>query len=148
MSWCVPVDDTNSITFNTLELEETLPHPRRNAFIDRQAMSDTPYQIFEEGQDGSRSYSERQRAPGDWDAWVSQGAISYRDRDHLVSSDAGIVMLRKALRAGIRDVAQGIDPKGVFRHLDGPLATYAHSTVEALEQPFGAVDDTSPNDIV
>ena len=52
-------------------------------------------------------------------------------------------MLRKALRAGIRDVAQGIDPKGVFRHLDGPLATYAHSTVEALEQPFGAVDDAT-----
>ena len=143
MSWCVPVDDTNSITFNILEIEENLPDPKRNAFIDRQAVDQSSYQIFDEGQDGSRSYEERQRAPGDWDAWVSQGPVSYRERDHLVSSDAGVVMLRKALRAGIRDVAQGRDPKGVFPQLDGPLNTYAHSTVTALEKGLTEAEDSA-----
>ena len=143
MSWCVPVDDTNSITFNILEVEEGLPDAQRNAFIDRQAISNTPYQIFEEGQDGARPYDARQRAPGDWDAWVSQGPISYRERDHLVSSDAGIVMLRKALRAGIRDVAQGLDPKGGFRDLQEPLVTYAHSTVEELDWCSEHADDAA-----
>ena len=143
MSWCVPVDDTSSITFNILEIEESLPAPDRDAFIDRQARSGTPYQIFEEGQDGSRSFAERQNAPGDWDAWVSQGPISYRERDHLASSDAGVVMLRKMLRAGIREVAQGRDPKGVFRELAGPLRTYGHSTVALLEKGSGAADDVA-----
>ena len=31
MSWCVPVDDTSSITFNILEIEESLPAPDRDA---------------------------------------------------------------------------------------------------------------------
>ena len=141
MSWCVPVDDTNSVTFNILEIEDGLPDPGRDAFMDRQARAGTLYQIFEEGQDDSRSYDERQRAPGDWDAWVSQGPISYRERDHLASSDAGVVMLRKMLRDGIRDVGAGRDPKGVFRKLDGPLSTYGHSTVAALERGATEADD-------
>ena len=141
MSWCVPIDDENSITFNILEIENNLADSQRDALIDRQARSGAAYQIFDEGQDGTRPYGERQRAPGDWDAWVSQGPNSYRGHDHLVSSDAGVVMLRKMLRAGIRDVAQGKDPKGVFRDLQGPLNTYAHSTVESLPASATQAED-------
>lgn len=140
-SWCVPVDDESSVTFNILEVEENLPYEGRDAFIDRQARLTEPYQIFEEGQDGSRPYGDRQRAPGDWDAWVSQGPISLRERDHLASSDRGVVMLRRQLLEGIRAVEDGLDPKGVFRTLDRPLKLYSHSTVAPLEQASSESED-------
>ena len=140
-SWCVPVDDSSSVTFNILEVEHGLPHPNRDAFIDRAARSQVPYQIFEEGQDDSRPYHERQRAPGDWDAWVSQGPVSLRERDHLASSDRGVILLRRQLLEGLRAVEEGRDPKGVFRKLRSPLTTHAHSTVEQLEHGANAAED-------
>ena len=140
-SWCVPVDDENSVTFNILEVELGLPDAKRDAFIDRAARNQSDYQIFEEGQDGSRPYEQRQRSPGDWDAWVSQGPISNRQRDHLASSDRGVVLLRRQLFEGLRAVEQGRDPKGVFRELSAPIETYAHSTVESLARGIDEGDD-------
>ena len=52
---------------------------------------------------------------GDIMAWVSQGAIADRTREHLVSSDRGIVLYRNLLREQARRVEQGEDPMGVIR---------------------------------
>jgi hypothetical protein len=46
---------------------------------------------------------------------LSQGPIAKREREHLRSSDRGVVMVRKLLRQAIEDVKAGRDPRGVIR---------------------------------
>jgi nitrite reductase/ring-hydroxylating ferredoxin subunit len=56
---------------------------------------------------------EHQRMPGDYEAQVSQGPITYHSEEHLVSTDRGVSMLRSMLRRQVETVAQGGDPIGV-----------------------------------
>jgi 5,5'-dehydrodivanillate O-demethylase len=53
---------------------------------------------------------------GDIMAWVSQGAIADRSKELLVSSDRGIVLLRKLLSDQIERVERGEDPMGLIRN--------------------------------
>jgi hypothetical protein len=46
---------------------------------------------------------------------LSQGPIAPREYEHLRSSDRGVMMVRKLLREGIRDVQEGRDPRGIVR---------------------------------
>lgn len=55
---------------------------------------------------------ERQRAPGDWEAQVGQGPITFHSEEHLASSDRGIAMLRRFFRKQLEIVARGGDPAG------------------------------------
>jgi len=52
---------------------------------------------------------------GDIMTWVTQGAIADRTRELLVSSDRGIVLLRKLLLEQLQKVEHGEDPMGVIR---------------------------------
>jgi nitrite reductase/ring-hydroxylating ferredoxin subunit len=56
---------------------------------------------------------EHRAFPGDYEAQVSQGAITAHSEEHLASSDRGIVMLRRLLQRQIDGLAQGVDPAGV-----------------------------------
>ena len=56
---------------------------------------------------------EHQDTPGDWEAQVGQGPITYHSEEHLGSSDRGIILLRRMLRAEAAKVAAGDDPVGV-----------------------------------
>ena len=59
------------------------------------------------------SEEEHQDMPGDWEAQVGQGPITYHSEEHLGASDRGLIMLRRLLRAEIAKVADGLDPAGV-----------------------------------
>ena len=48
-------------------------------------------------------------------AWETQGRMADRTREHLVSSDKGLVMFRQILRLQIEAVKKGQDPLGVVR---------------------------------
>ena len=50
--------------------------------------------------------------PGDYEAQVSQGAITLHSEEHLVSSDKGVGLLRALLRQQLRAVAEGGNPIG------------------------------------
>jgi 5,5'-dehydrodivanillate O-demethylase len=52
---------------------------------------------------------------GDIMAWVSQGEIADRSREHLVASDAGIRLYRKMLLQEMERSEAGEDPLGVVR---------------------------------
>ncbi len=52
---------------------------------------------------------------GDIMAWVTQGAIADRTRELLVSSDRGLVLLRRLLLEQLERVERGDDPLGVIR---------------------------------
>jgi 5,5'-dehydrodivanillate O-demethylase len=51
----------------------------------------------------------------DFVAWVGQGRVADRTKEHLSQSDRGIVMLRKRFFEEIERVSRDEDPKGVIR---------------------------------
>jgi hypothetical protein len=51
--------------------------------------------------------------PNDVEAMVSQGVIARHSEEHLVTSDKGIVMLRRLLEQQLQAVREGRDPAGV-----------------------------------
>jgi phenylpropionate dioxygenase-like ring-hydroxylating dioxygenase large terminal subunit len=62
---------------------------------------------------GEMTERERQDTPGDYEAQVGQGPVSLHSEEHLATSDRGIIMQRRMLKAQIRVVADGGDPIGV-----------------------------------
>ena len=129
-NWVVPIDDTNSFTIGWNDQDSVIGVEGLNAYLDRKRRSgEKPVGPFDVGQTGDAPYAERQRAPGDWDVWVSQGSITKHAEENLASSDRGIAMYRKLLRQQIAIVAQGEDPKGIIRDDHMPIATYAHNSV-------------------
>jgi 5,5'-dehydrodivanillate O-demethylase oxygenase subunit len=53
--------------------------------------------------------------PQDHMAWIGQGPISDRTREHLVTSDRGVTLYHDLLLEQIERVEQGLDPMGVIR---------------------------------
>jgi len=51
----------------------------------------------------------------DFVAWIGQGRIADRTREHLGESDRGVILLRKRMLEEAAVVAQGRDPKAVVR---------------------------------
>ncbi len=88
-----------------------------------------------------RPYEERQRAPGDYDAQVSQGAIHVHAREHLGTSDRGVAMFRRLLRAGIEDVREGRDPKGLNREEGAVIRTYTQNAVVKVAKAEDPAED-------
>jgi len=56
---------------------------------------------------------EHQRFPGDYEAQVSQGPITFHSEEHLARSDRGVAMLRSLLAGQVSAVAGGENPSGV-----------------------------------
>lgn len=84
---------------------------------------------FLEGQVGNRSYEEGQRAPGDWEAIVSQRKIAVHSLEHPGSSDIGVYLCRRLLR----DIVKGkTAPDPLFEELVGKgrtLPLYSQDSV-------------------
>jgi nitrite reductase/ring-hydroxylating ferredoxin subunit len=117
-NWVVPVDDTHSFTIGWNDQESLVAVDGLSAYLDRKHRL------------GELPYEERQRAPGDWDVWVSQGPITRHENENLAFSDRGVALYRQLLRQQIDIVSQGGDPKGIVRDKDAaPLSTYAHNSV-------------------
>ncbi len=128
--WIVPVDDRNCWTIGLRHI---------NSVMDPLGESD-PSQIGLEkidlpGQTGDRSYDERQRDPGDWDAQVSQRTIAVHALENLGNTDRGIAMLRSQLTRNIRALAS--DRADVRPRFDGVATpTFIHEIV--LRKPADA----------
>jgi hypothetical protein len=46
---------------------------------------------------------------------VSQRPIAVHALEHRGTTDAGVVMCRRLLREALRDLKEGLDPKGILR---------------------------------
>ncbi len=92
------------------------------------------------GQDGGRSYRERQQVPGDFDAQVSQGAIAHHALEHLTQCDKGVVMLRRLLMKEIRRLEGGEDLTNSSLRSNGHIPTYTHDTVVEIPPKEGGDD--------
>ena len=66
-------------------------------------------------------------------AQESQGAIADRTKEHLATSDQGILMLRQMIRDAIDAVKQGKDPIGLIRDHDENVPITFDSSRDAVE---------------
>src|SRR5690606_20906528 len=96
--WNVPVDDHNMMILGWRHFNSTVDPD--NMGDESQCGVDSI--DFLEGQTGGRSYEEGQRAPGDWEAIVSQGNIAVHGAENPGTSDVGVYMCRKLLRDKVR----------------------------------------------
>ena len=115
-TWAVPLDDTHTMQIGYHRAPEGKELRRGPGF----------------GQDASRSYEERQRVPGDYDAQVSiHGGVARHGLEHLASTDRGIIMMRNMIRRGVRAVTNGEELDCGILHNGGALPTYSHDRVVA-----------------
>src|SRR6185436_17100528 len=121
--WVVPIDDTNTYVIAWRNLNR-MDDPEGRAKRDEIGWESVDFY----GQSVHRPESQRLSTPGDWDAWVSRGPINSHAREHLGGTDHGVRSLRNALRKGIRDLAQGVEP---LRPEGGaaPVPTFAGDTI-------------------
>jgi nitrite reductase/ring-hydroxylating ferredoxin subunit len=82
------------------------------------------------GQTGTeRTYAEAQREPSDYEAQTGQGPITVHALETLGKTDTGVAMLRRQLRRGIRNVAEGKPlPRPQARN-DGTVPTMAGDVI-------------------
>ena len=122
--WMVPVDDTHTITIGWRYYNDLIDpqHVGEKSNVGKE-MIDFIGQTEDE-----RSYEERQRNPGDFEAQVSQRPIALHDMEHLGTTDQGVAKLRALIRRGIQGVEKGRRIK-MPTPRNGRVPTYGQDTV-------------------
>ena len=125
--WMVPIDNTTTVTMGWRYFNSLIdPRGQGDASAVGKERIDFVGQTADE-----RSYKERQRQPGDYEAQVSQRPIAIHALENRASSDRGVAMLRKLIRQGIRAVASGEPLATPFAN---PIPTFSQDTVMAYPQ--------------
>lgn len=116
--WAVPIDDTNTIEFEVRFQpglrERKLAYKFESTPEDFDVSLDQPFHQYRAPATPRVVYPKFFGAQ-DQLIQLSQGPIAQREREHLRSSDRGVVMVRKILRQAIQDVQNGKDPRGLIR---------------------------------
>lgn len=124
-TWAVPLDDTHTMQIGYYRAPEGKDMRRGAGF----------------GQDASRSYEERQRVPGDYDAQVSiHNGVSRHGLEHLASTDRGIIMMRNMIRQAIRANRKGEVLNSPMLKNGAAVPTYSHDRVVAGIAPAANPD--------
>ena len=125
--WTIPIDDTHAWIIGWRHFNEDV-----DPFDEGERSECGPNAVDFEGQTGNRTYEEKQRVPGDWDAQVSQRPVAVHALEHLGSTDGGVAMWRRMLRGAVRGerevTAQQPRPDG------DPIHTYTHDTVLTIPE--------------
>jgi nitrite reductase/ring-hydroxylating ferredoxin subunit len=122
--WNVPIDDAHTLVIGLRHMNEGVdPHGKSVEAECGKEMVD----FF--GQTGERPYEDRQRLPGDFDAQVSQRPVAIHALEHLGTTDRGVSMLRRLIRAGQRAVAAGQEPQCVRGAPGSVISTYCQDSV-------------------
>jgi nitrite reductase/ring-hydroxylating ferredoxin subunit len=134
-NWVVPIDNENSWTIGWNDEESLVGLPGLDAYMDRfKRAGERATGPFDVGQTGDPPYEQRQRRPGDWDVWVSQGPISRHAEENRAHSDRGVVMYRALLRRAIRALADGGAPAAASVAGGQVIRTYSHNSVLHLPE--------------
>ena len=131
--WVVPVDNENSRVIAWANFSD------RSDSAKKEWMTPETIEIIEGGELRTRSVEEALRKPGDYEAFIGQGQITSHDKEHLATSDKGVVMFRKRLRADIRKYKDGKSPYQISEDVEAPIPTYAGDNV--LTIPVSEGDD-------
>jgi 5,5'-dehydrodivanillate O-demethylase len=113
MRWRVPMDDTRTIHY-TVEFGAMV-----DGKINSKLMKDRSADGVQETVPGKYRWDDEigwfAREDQDRAAQESQGAIFDRTTEHLVSTDKGVILLRRLYKENMEAVKQGRDPLGVIR---------------------------------
>jgi phenylpropionate dioxygenase-like ring-hydroxylating dioxygenase large terminal subunit len=134
--WTVPIDDTNCYILGWRHFNKSVD-PK--GYGDESLVGKETVDFA--GQTGHRSYEEKQRNPGDWDAQVAQRPIAIHDLEYMGLTDIGVAKLRNHIRRGIRAVDNGEAPKSVASRNGEPVPTYTHDTVMRIPPPLNGDDE-------
>jgi nitrite reductase/ring-hydroxylating ferredoxin subunit len=113
IGWTLPVDDTHYRIYTAGRVRE------KGVFLPRGAGAATHRKRWAE-----MTEDERRNAPGDWEAQVGQGPITYHSEEHLETSDKGVVMVRRLLQRQIETIAAGGDPINVSHDASTPPVVF------------------------
>jgi hypothetical protein len=115
-AWTVPVDDTHTLAFQfRYAPENTEQRSSARALRSSQSLA--------------RTYEDRQRQPGDYEAQESQRPIAVHALEHLGAMDRGVTLVRKLLREGIRALQRGEDPRRAVSRDGKAIKTYCRNAV-------------------
>ncbi len=134
--WITPVDDTHTLVIAWRHFRDG-DDPR--GLTDRAVVGFGKTDFYGQGPD--RPYEQRQRDPGDYDAWVSQGAINVHANEHQGVTDRGVALLRRKLRKAIRKLRDGEAVDQASRHYDGAIPSYGGDTMLRIPPQAGRDDD-------
>ncbi len=134
--WDVPVDDVTTMAIGWRHFNETVDPEG----IGREDLCGRDSVDFP-GQSGDRTYEERQRDPGDWEAQCSQRPIAIHALEHLGATDRGVAMHRQLIRKAIegRLHSNGAADRGT--HDRRVIPTHSHDTILHVPAETG-IDDT------
>ncbi len=135
LRWMVPIDDTHTVTIGWRYFNDKLD-PRGQ---------DQPDMVGKEtidfmGQTEGRTYEDRQRHPGDYEAQVSQRPIAIHALENRATSDRGVARLRKLLRENIRAHEKDNLAPQPQNSSAGYVSTYCQDTVYPVAS--GGDDET------
>ena len=99
IGWVLPIDDTTFRIYVAGRVRE----PGELGRMRSKYRGKTWHELNEQ---------EHRETPGDYEAQVGQGAITFHSEEHLRTSDKGVALLRRMLRAQLAIVADGGDPLG------------------------------------
>lgn len=132
--WQVPVDDTNMIIFGWRHFNDEVDPDH----LGNEADCGVDKIDFLVGQTGNRTYEAGQRAPGDWEALVSQRPIAVHAVENPGRSDIGVYMCRKLLREGARGQLPADTTRAAAVAAGDTLPMYAQDSVLCVPK---AADD-------
>ncbi|WP_299616914.1 aromatic ring-hydroxylating dioxygenase subunit alpha [Pelagibius sp.] len=133
--WVTPIDDTNTMVIAWRHFREG-DDPQ--GLTDRNEVGYGKTDFY--GQGGDRPYEQRQRDPGDYDAWASQGPKNVHARENLGFTDRGVAKVRRTLRAAIRAVQAGEDAAQPALIFNGTIPTYGGDTMLRIPAQEGHDD--------
>lgn len=100
IGWTVPIDDTHYRIYVAGRVKEKGELAKFKSRYNSKTWAElTP--------------EEHQKFPGDTEAQVGQGPITFHSEEHLMSSDQGVAMLRQMFQRQLEAMAAGKDPVGV-----------------------------------
>jgi len=102
LGWTLPIDDTHYRIYTAGRVRE------KGVFLPRGAGAATHRKRW-----ADMTEPERRSAPGDWEAQVGQGPITFHSEEHLETSDKGVVMVRRLLQRQLEVVKAGGEPINV-----------------------------------
>jgi phenylpropionate dioxygenase-like ring-hydroxylating dioxygenase large terminal subunit len=123
--WHVPFDDYNMAIFGWRHFNDEV-----DAFHEgREADCGVDKIDFLVGQTGGRSHEVGQRAPGDWEAIVSQRPIAIHALENPGHSDVGVYQCRKLLRELVRGKTPADTTRAISAGGKDTLHMYAQDSV-------------------
>ena len=111
VTWVVPVDNETVRGLSIIawpKLESGEPDPGWKPGTD--TITD-----IRPGQLRDRPFEDKQRTPDDMEAQEGQRPVAVHALEHLASSDAGVILIRKILREAVQALRSSREPQNILR---------------------------------